>query len=322
VYHAHGLAGGAVRAFAGDLARLRVVAIALLGPGGVGGFIGAALARAGDDVAIVARESTAELIEESGVSVSSLRLGEFVAHPHATPALTQPVEVLVVAIKATSLDAALERIEAPPELVVPLLNGLDHMARLRERFGPGRVAAGSIRIEADRPAPGRIVQTSPFLRVDLAADDPALAPALHRLAERLIAAEIPVEIGPSEAQILWSKLVRLNALACTTSASDRPIGFIRTDPQWRAALEQCIFEAAAVANADGAQIEPRAPLAELDEAHPELGSSMQRDIAAGREPELDAIPGAVLRAAGRHGLECPTVARLSAQIADRLQRRL
>ena len=57
-------------------------------------------------------------------------------------------------------------------------------------------------------------------------------------------------------------------------------------------------------------------LSELDDAHAELGSSMQRDIAAGRPPELDAIPGAVLRAGKRHGIECPTVARLMALIAN------
>jgi 2-dehydropantoate 2-reductase len=111
--------------------------------------------------------------------------------------------------------------------------------------------------------------------------------------------------------------VRLNALACTTSACDCPIGFIRSDADWRRALEACITEGAAVANADGAQIDPAARLAELDAAHPELGSSMQRDIAAGRAPELDAIAGAVLRAGARHGLECPTIARLTAQIAER-----
>jgi 2-dehydropantoate 2-reductase len=192
------------------------------------------------------------------------------------------------------------------------------MSVLRSRFGRGRVAAGAIRIEADRPAPGRIVQSSPFLRVDLAADEQALSPAVLRLAETLRNAGVPVQIGTSEAQILWSKLVRLNALACTTSASDRPIGFIRADPQWRSALVGCIEEAAAVANADGAQIDPAARLAELDDAHPELGSSMQRDIAAGREPELEAIPGAVLRAAARHGLQCPTITRLKQEIERRI----
>jgi 2-dehydropantoate 2-reductase len=246
-----------------------------------------------------------------------VRLGDLDARPPAVATLDEPVEVLFVATKATGLSAGLERIRADPELVVPLLNGLDHMRVLRERFADGRVAAGSIRIESDRPEPGMIVQTSPFLRIDLASDDPALAARLERLKATLEHAEVPAEIGPSEAQILWSKLVRLNALACTTSAADRPIGFIRGDPEWRAALVGCIEEAAAVANADGAQIDPAARLAELDEAHAELGSSMQRDIAAGREPELDAIPGAVLRAGARHGIECPTIARLSARIAER-----
>jgi 2-dehydropantoate 2-reductase len=109
----------------------------------------------------------------------------------------------------------------------------------------------------------------------------------------------------------------LNALACTTSAIDRPIGFIRSDPEWRATLIACIGEAAAVANADGASIDPADPLGELDEAHAELGSSMQRDIAAGREPELGAIPGAVIRAGTRHGIGTPTIARLARQIAER-----
>jgi 2-dehydropantoate 2-reductase len=290
---------------------------AILGPGGVGGFLAAALARAGNDAILVAREQTAALINADGLEVRSVRLGDLDARPPAVATLDEPVEVLFVATKSTGLSAGLERIRADPELVVPLLNGLDHMAMLRRRFGPGRVAAGTIRIESDRPEPGVIVQTSPFLRVDLASDDPALAERLERLKAMLEAAQVPTEIGPSEAQILWSKLVRLNALACTTSAADRPIGFIRSDPEWRAALVGCIEEAAAVANADGAQIDPAARLAELDDAHAELGSSMQRDITAGREPELDAIPGAVLRAGARHGIECPTIARLVLAIAQR-----
>jgi 2-dehydropantoate 2-reductase len=292
--------------------------IAVLGPGGVGGFVGAALARAGEDVVIVARESTAGLIGAGGISVRSAILGEFVVRPRAARSLSEPADVLIVATKATTLAAALDRVEVSPGLVVPLLNGIDHMAVLRSRADPPTVAAGTIRIESDSPGRGRIVQTSPSVRVELAADERALAPALSRLAATLSAAGVPTEIGRSEAQILWSKLVRLNALACTTSASDRPIGLIRSDPQWRAALIGCIEETSAVANADGASIDPAARLAELNEAHPELGSSMQRDIAAGREPELDAIPGAVLRAAARHGLECPTVARLTAAIERRI----
>jgi 2-dehydropantoate 2-reductase len=292
-------------------------AISVLGPGAVGGFLAAALAHAGGNAVVVAREATAELIAREGIAVQSVRLGEFVGRPVSLSTLDEPAEVLIVATKAPALPSALDRIRALPRLVVPLLNGLDHMSLLRERFGSGRVAAGAIRIEATRTAPGRIVHTSPSLRVDLAADDHALRPALRRLAEQLTGADVPVTIGPSEAQLLWSKLVRLNALACTTTASGEPIGFIRSDPEWRGVLESCVVEAAAVATADGGEIDPTVPLRELDEAHPELRSSLYRDVAAGRESELDAIAGAVLRAARRHGLECPTTARLAAEIAAR-----
>jgi 2-dehydropantoate 2-reductase len=288
---------------------------AILGPGGVGGFLAGALARVGHDVVVVARESTAEVINRQGLEVRSVRLGDFVSHPPATPRLEREVDTLIVASKATTLPVALQRVEAVPHLVVPLLNGLDHMQTLRDRFGPDRVAAGAIRIESDRPRAALVVQTSPFLRVDLASDNPGLRGMLDELAAALERASVPAALGASEAQILWSKLVRLNALALTTSAYDLPVGIIRTEH--RAELEACINEAAAVANADGARIDPRTPLQELDDAHPELGSSMQRDIAAGHEPELDAIAGSVLRAAARHGLACPTIAGLAAQVARR-----
>jgi 2-dehydropantoate 2-reductase len=289
--------------------------IAVLGPGGVGGFLAAALARVGGDVTVVGREPTVERIGADGIHLTSVLLGEFTVRPAATAELGDAVDVLLVTTKATGLDAALPRIRSEPGLVVPLLNGLDHMQRLRERFEA--VAAGTIRIEADRTEPGVIVQTSPAVRVELASDDPPPRRALGRLAGTLEAAGVPALVGPGEAQILWSKLVRLTALACTTSASDQPIGFIRADPAWRRVLEACVREAAAVANADGARLDPAGPLNELEAAHAELGSSMRRDIAAGREPELDAIAGSVLRAGGRHGIECPTIERLSAEIAAR-----
>jgi 2-dehydropantoate 2-reductase len=283
----------------------------------VGGFLAAALERAGQEVIVVAQEATARELAEQGIRVRSVRLGDFSARPRTAVQLQEPVDFLIVATKAVGLPGALERIQASPRLVVPLLNGLEHMPVLRQRFGPDAVAAGSIRIESDRPQTGHIVQTSPFLRVDLASGYPKAQPALIELAELLEAAEVPAQVHDSEQQILWSKLVRLNALACTTSAADRPVGFIRSDPEWRQALVGCIEEGAAVANADGASIDPAARLAELDDAHPELGSSMQRDIAAGRQPELEAIPGAVLRAGKRHGVDCPTIARLAGLVAQR-----
>jgi 2-dehydropantoate 2-reductase len=291
------------------------VRIAILGPGGVGGFVAAALARAGANPIVVARETTANHIAENGIAVESVRLGDFTVRPTATPRLAEPVDVLIAATKAAALRGALERIATPPALVVPLLNGVEHMGLLRARFDG--VVAGVIRIEVDRPEPGRVVQTSPSVWVDIATEDPGLAGPVERLATVLEGARIPAVVRDSEAEVLWRKLIRLCALACTTSAADAPLGYIRADPRWRSALEGAINEAAAVAAAEGALVDPGGPLGELEEAPAALRSSMQRDIAAGRPPELDAIAGAVLRAAARHRLRAPTITWLAGRVAER-----
>jgi 2-dehydropantoate 2-reductase len=295
------------------------VKIAVLGPGGVGGLLAGVLERAGSEVAIVAREATAEAIAANGLHVQSVIFGELTTHPRTLTRLEEPVDALIVATKAAGLRDALDRIAISPPVVLPLLNGLDHLSVLRERFTPGSVLAGSIRVEADRPRPGVIVHSSPFLLVDMAASDPAVVPAMQALADALSAAEVPVRVLGSEAEVMWSKLVRLNALACTTSAYDKLLGEIRSTPELRADLVGAIEEACAVGRAEGAEdVDAERAIAELGLAHETLGSSMQRDIAAGRAPELDAIPGSVLRAAARHGLQCPTIERLVGMIEARI----
>jgi 2-dehydropantoate 2-reductase len=302
------------------------VRIAVLGPGGVGGLIAGALWRAGSEVTILAREETAAVISQRGLRVCSVTLGEFLARPSALERSRERFDVLIVATKAAGLQAALARVERAPGLVLPLLNGLDHLGLLRARFAPGSVLAGAIRVESDRPEPGVIVHSSPFLLVDMAARDPGCGAAMQALGDELERAGVPVRLGyplsdRSEAEVMWSKLVRLNALACTTSARDKLLGEIRTDPDLRAELVAAIEEGCAVAQAEGASdVRAERAVDELDRAHATLGSSMQRDIAAGREPELDAIPGAVLRAAARHDLHCPTIERLVAMIEARIER--
>jgi 2-dehydropantoate 2-reductase len=299
--------------------------IAVLGPGGVGGLLAGALDRAGETVTVVARESTAETISAQGVRVSSVTLGDFTAQPRAVARLTEPVDVLIVATKAAGLQQALARVDCEPALVLPLLNGLDHIALLRQRFDPASVLAGTIRVEADRPQPGVIVHTSPFLLVEMASRYDSARAGMGELAVALGRAGVnargdwPIS-ARSEAQVMWSKLVRLNALACTTSAYDKLLGEIRCTPALRADLEGAIEEACAVGQAEGADdVDPQQALGELERAHDTLGSSMQRDIAAGRQPEIDAIPGAVLRAGKRHAIDCPTIERLVATILARIE---
>jgi 2-dehydropantoate 2-reductase len=292
--------------------------VAVLGPGGVGGFVAAALARAGEDVTVVARPQTAAVLRERGLSVRSAVLGEFAARPAVVERLADEVEALVVATKDLGLQQALARVGARPRLVLPLLNGIEHLALLRARFGAGAVVASVIRVESDRVAPGVVVQTSPGCRIDIARHGGIeTGAALRSLSGRLRAAGIEVREGGSEADVMWSKLARLCPLALTTSASDRPLGFVREDPRWRGRLAGAVDEVVAVARADGASLAAADTLAELEAAHAGLGSSMARDVAAGRTPELDAIAGAVLRAGERHGVACPTVSALAAEVAAR-----
>jgi 2-dehydropantoate 2-reductase len=286
---------------------------AVLGPGGVGGFLAAALDRAGVPVTLVAREETAALLAERGIDVRSVLLGEFHTEPDVAARVTLgPDDMLVVATKSVGLEEALERVEGDPGLVVPLLNGLDHMDVLRERFGDA-VRAGAIRIVSDRPATGEIVHTSRFLRIDVAPPSPEVA----RFAQTITSASVPVQLLDSEPQVLWSKLVRLCALAVTTTAFDAPLGEIRDDPARHADLIACVEEAAAVARAEGGPGDVPFTLSEIEDAHAGLTTSMQRDVAAGRDSELDAIAGSVLRAGARHDLECPTIERLAGLVAER-----
>ena len=223
--------------------------------------------------------------------------------------------------QGSDLEPALERVadHAADSLVVPFLNGVDHMQTLRERWAE-RATAASIRIESQRTDTGSIVQSGRLLLVELASHQ-VERDLLQTVAGLLEQAGIPSRVLDSEAAVLWGKLVRVNAVACTTSATGRPIGWVRSNPEWRARLEGCVREAAAVASAEGAPIAVRTALQQLDGLHASLTSSMSRDIDAGRVCELDAIPGAVLRAADRHGLACPSTAELVERIQERIAAR-
>jgi 2-dehydropantoate 2-reductase len=290
--------------------------ITVLGPGAIGGLLAALLKRAGNGVRVLARPSTARLIEDRGLTVHSVAFGKFTVRPRALTELDSDYDVLIVATKSSGLEAAIARVKSTPSLVLPLLNGIEHMPVLRARFGE-HVIAGTITVESDQPAPGVIVHCSRIPRIHITSPLPTQRVAVGSLAARLNRAGIDTAISGSEPEVLWTKLVRLNALACTTSASGRLLGAIRDDPNWRARLKRAVVETAAVARAEGAAVDPSLALDDLAGFEPSLGSSMARDVAAGRKCELDAIAGAVLRAARRHGIAVPTIEALVAEIAKR-----
>jgi 2-dehydropantoate 2-reductase len=291
--------------------------VAVVGPGGVGGLLGAVLARAGHRVAYVATQDTVAALNSGGLSVRSAQFGEFHVPAAAAPRLAGPVDVCLVAVKATSLDAALAGVPARAlgeGLVLPLLNGVEHMTALRARFPATQVVAGAIRVESTRVVPGRIEHTSPFSWIEVASHT-APRERVEALAVQLRQAGLDVTVRDDETAMLWDKLAFLAPLALLTTHADAPTGVVRD--QRRADLEAVIGEVVAVAGAAGAQVDPAAILGMFDRVPAGMKSSMQRDAEANRPIELDAIGGAVLRAARAHGIDTPVTARLVDELRAR-----
>jgi 2-dehydropantoate 2-reductase len=275
------------------------VTVAVLGPGAVGGVLAVGLMRAGVRVVCIARPDTAAVIRSEGLS---LRHGQEVetARPEAVDELLEPVELLLVAVKAPTLDEALDRVQAPVGTVVPQLNGIEHMGTLRDRLPRSRVVAGSIGwIEAWLERPGTIAQNTPRVVMTLSSDVDA------DTAELVRRTGVDVRVNGSEAAVLWEKLARQAPVAAATAATQRPIGELRSDPDWRARLEEAIRETCAIAAADSVPLAPEAQWEIIESMPPLLTSSTARDIAAGRPSELDAITGAAVRAAHRLDVPAP-----------------
>ena len=273
--------------------------VAVLGPGAVGGVLTVGFFEAGVDVVCVARPDTAKVLTSEGLS---LRQGERVrtARPEVTTELHESVDLLLVTVKAPSLGAAVARVQAPAGVVVPLLNGIEHMETLARVF-PHVVGASIGRIEAYLERPGVVIQPTPSVVMTVASGGPV---------ELLRRSGVDVRENGSAEEVLWEKLARQAATAAITSVTQRPVGELRSDPEWGPRFREAIHEACAVAAADGVTLSADAEWEIIEAMPPLLTSSTARDIAAGIPSELDAITGAAVRAGRRLGVETPVLAQM------------
>lgn len=288
--------------------------VAVLGPGGVGGLLAAVLARAGGSVIVLAGDETARAIARDGLRVQSKRFGDFDVRVRTATHLSEPVHACLVAVKATHLRDALDRVPADrlgDGLVIPFLNGLEHVDLLRSIYAPASVAAATIRVEAARVGPGVIRQTSPFVAIEVAASNEN-RDRVERVASNLAAAGLDVKVRDDELAMLWDKFVLLEPFALLSTHERANAGVIRTTRHDQA--EALISEAIAVARADGVTIDRDRLMMTFDSLPDSMESSMQRDQAAGRPLELEALGGALLRRAARAGIAVPVTARMVEEI--------
>jgi 2-dehydropantoate 2-reductase len=286
---------------------------AILGAGGIGGLIGACLARSGESVTMVVRpEALAGYPDQLRLESAFGNFSVPVSHAAEVP----PADVLWITVKATQLDAALASFTKPESVgaIVPLLNGIDHLTALRARYGSGKVIAATIAVESERVAPGHIVHRSPFARLNVSSTGRSL---LGTTLEEFQKMGFECRFIDDEPTLMWSKLVFLAAFALTTTAADKSTGEILADAQWRDLGLSVIREASAVAVAEGAKIDADAVIAGVMKMPGNMRSSMQKDVEQGKTPELDAIAGPILRGAARHGIEVPVTKKLVAAVEQR-----
>ena len=283
----------------------------ILGAGAIGGLVGTALASLGNEVTlIVRREKVDRYPRELTLQQPNDTLNAKVS---IAAELSEPTDVLWIATKTYQLEDALGAIKVTPPAIVPLLNGVDHVALLRSRYGDDHVIPATVAVEAERTSEGHYVQRSP-VRLNIAESG---EPLLSDTAQELRDLGFLCSFIASEATLLWSKLCFLGPFALTTTASGKNLGEIMADRGWKTTMYDAFAEAQAVAEGFGAQIDPARVQAILDSSPPTMRSSMAKDLDAGRQLELDGIAGPITRGAARWGIEVPTTQRLVATIDER-----
>jgi 2-dehydropantoate 2-reductase len=290
---------------------------AILGAGGIGGVIGAILANAGEQVTLLVRRGTAKEYPPE-ISLDST-LQSVTAKVEVTESVPAQVDILWITVKATQLESALaglpEAISATA--VVPLLNGIDHIVLLRRRFGDGAVFPATIAGEMERTAPGKYVHRSPFLRFNVTTSAKSVLGTSVAEFQRF---GMECRYIDNEQTLLWGKMVFLAPFALSTSAAGQPIGSVLSNPERRTLLEDCIRETAEAGRANGADLDANATIKMIGASPGAMRSSMQKDIEAGRPPELDAIAGPILRTAKAHGFHAKATQELVDEVKGRLRR--
>ena len=282
----------------------------ILGAGAIGGLLATALSSLGEDITLIVRHE--KLSAQPTELTATSPTGAITGSVKLVSRLTEHADVLWIATKTYQLDEALASIEVVPRVIVPLLNGVDHIAVLRARYGHDRVIPATIAVEAERSSRGHYVHHTPVRLSVAATGEPLLSDILTRLQGlgwfcRFVA---------NEATLMWSKLCFLEPFALATSASGKNNGQIQADADWKAKLEAAVREACTVATKEGAEVDVDKVLNAYPNSPPTMRASMAKDLAAGRRLELDGIAGPVLRAAFRHGIKVPTTSSLVGTIEE------
>jgi len=290
--------------------------------GGVGGYFGALLARAGNEVAFVARGRHLAALRERGLTVKSAAGEIRIERPVASddPRTLGPCDVVLFAVKLWDTESAAEAARpllGDDAVLIPFQNGVESIERIGAVVGARHVMGGAAYIAAQIAEPGVVAQTGPMARLRFGAVLPGQRSAAASFLDACKGAGINAERVDDIRRVLWEKFVFLSAMSGVTAATRQPIGPIRSDPELRATLETAMREALAVGRARGVDLGERfvaEQLAFADGLPAEMKSSMLNDLEAGNRLEAPWLSGAVARMAHEAGVAAPVSATLYAVV--------
>ena len=287
--------------------------IVVMGTGGVGGFFGAKLALAGNEVTFVARGRHLDAIRAEGLRVESGTGAMHVANARATDSVdgVPAADVVVFCVKLWDVESAAQQI-APllraGGVVIPFQNGLESPEILNRVVGPDRVLGGVAYIAATIRAPAVIAHTGTMARLRVGAFPGGPAARATEFAAVCKNAMIDIDVSPDIRRALWEKFCFLAAFAGCTCMARQPIGAVRSDPDLRATFEGAVQEAWRVGRATGVPLADdyvKAQLTAIDMLPAEMKASMLHDLESGRRLEAPWLSGAVVRMATDAGLGAP-----------------
>jgi 2-dehydropantoate 2-reductase len=297
--------------------------IVMMGSGGIGGYYGARLAQAGNEVVFVARGAHAEAMRRNGLRIES-DLGPALIQPAtvvADPREAGRADLVVIAVKLWDTETAARAVApivGPDTAVVSLQNGIDKDETIAACVGRAAVLGGLTYIGVTVSAPGVITQAGVIQRIVIGELDGALSPRAAAIGAAMRAAGFDAEVTADIRRASWGKFVFLAAHSATTAATRQPIGRVREHPATRELLLDAMREGMALAAAEGVGLGDdflQQRMAFADSMAPESRASMAHDLLRGNRLELDWLSGTIVRRAKAHGLATPVHRTLYAVLA-------
>lgn len=288
--------------------------IAIMGTGGVGGYFGARLAAAGNDVTFIARGSHLAAMRANGLRVEST-FGDLHLQPAkvvATPAEVEGADAIMFAVKLGDTEGAAEALAplvAKGAAIFTFQNGVEGFDRIATKIGREHIVPGVARIASHISTPGAIKHEGKFARLEMGEADRRESQRVTAFHAACKAAGIDALIAPDIRRAQWIKFAMLAPFSGLTCVTRQTIGPLRSTPGTRALIEAAVGEVIAVGKAVGIDLKDEdrgAVLKLIDALHDTMTTSMAHDLAAGKPLEVDWLSGSVVRLAERHGVPAPT----------------